>query len=87
MTNIPALSDERSAINLILQDTPGLGEAIGSNSTNNIADLAETALLNCSAYIYILDCNKLRDLLDVEALELLQKKDNGEIISILIIMI
>ncbi|XP_019857060.1 PREDICTED: uncharacterized protein LOC109585416 isoform X2 [Amphimedon queenslandica] len=75
VTNIPALSNEKSAINLVLQDTPGLGEAVGSKATNNIADLAETALLNCSAYIYILDCNKLRDLLDVEALELLQNKD------------
>lgn len=69
---------QKSALNIILQDTPGLGEAATSDGSTHITDLAETALLSCSAYIYILDCSKLRDQLDVDALELLQRKDHGK---------
>lgn len=75
--NIPILATLKSAVDIVLQDTPGLGEATSPHNSAHITDLAETALLTCSAYIYVLDCSKLRDQLDVAALQLLKTKDHG----------
>lgn len=76
---MPALGQLKSIPDIVLQDTPGLGEATSQYRSTHITDLAETALLTCSAYIYILDCSKLRDQLDVAALELLKVKDHGKL--------
>lgn len=74
--NLPVLSRVPSSKHIVLQDTPGLGEACQAHNTH-IADLAETALLSCSAYLYVMDSSKMRDQLDVNALMLLRNKDNG----------
>ena len=77
IANVPALAVINcEGANFILQDTPGLGEA-RNESNSHVTDLAESALLSCCAYIYVMDCSKLRDQLDVDVLTLLKTKDEG----------
>ena len=40
-------------------------------------DMTEISFHPCSAFMYIVDCSKLKDQLDVNALTLIRNKDSG----------
>lgn len=56
---------------IIIQDTPGLGEA----DNEQVKKVTENGFHSCSAFLYVVDCSKLSDHLDVTALNLIKQKD------------